>query len=192
MISGSLVTVIKKILKIARKENLDIAFMGGMAVSAWGNPRATYDINCLLGVASGEFEKFMAAMKKEGFQCDEKNIMRAIGGLSFVTLVYPGKKQGGIHVDVFLAGQGFATSVLSRKKKIKIWDSEIPLISPEDLILYKLIARREKDLEDVQDVLVAQRNALNICYLRKWAEKLGVAVFLNDELRSSRRENSES
>jgi len=88
---------------------------------------------------------------------------------------YPTGKEG-IYIDVFIARGEFAHSVLFRKRKIKVWDLELPLISPEDLILYKLISRRHRDLEDVRDILEAQKGKLDIRHMKKWGEIGGSGI----------------
>lgn len=55
------------------------------------------------------------------------------------------------------------------------------VVSPEDLILLKLIASRPRDIADVFDVLLAQ-GQLDEEYLRNWANQLGVTSRLDDVL----------
>jgi len=49
----------------------------------------------------------------------------------------------------------------------------------------KLLANRPKDRVDVSDILFVQAT-LDEAYLRRWAAKLGIAVELEDALRSNR------
>jgi hypothetical protein len=55
------------------------------------------------------------------------------------------------------------------------------LVSAEDLILFKLVAARPRDLLDVQDVLFTQ-GELDEPYLRRWAGPLGVEAKLDEVL----------
>jgi hypothetical protein len=48
------------------------------------------------------------------------------------------------------------------------------IVSPEDLILLKLLARRPRDLSDVGDVLFMS-GQLDETYMRHWAAELGIA-----------------
>jgi len=61
---------------------------------------------------------------------------------------------------------------------------KIPVISPEDLILYKLLSRRERDMDDIRDILSLQKRNIDINYMKKWAEELGVKAFLEDDLKT--------
>jgi hypothetical protein len=54
-------------------------------------------------------------------------------------------------------------------------------VSPEDLILLKVVAARPRDLGDIEDVLFAQSD-LDETYMRRWAKELGVAEKLEEVL----------
>lgn len=185
MIASHLKETVEKIAAIARENGLDLVFMGGIAVSAWGIPRATYDVDLLLDVGMDGVKKFLKVMAREGLTGETKKAIHTIKGLSYMTLTEVEIKRHKMHVDVFLAKGEFAHSVLARKRIVRIGTLAIPLISPEDLIIYKLIARRERNLEDIQDILAAQKKKLDIAYIGEWAEKTGVAAFWKDELNSS-------
>ena len=68
-------------------------------------------------------------------------------------------------VDVFLAELDFQEVVLSRKRRIDAEGRDIWLVSPEDLVLFKLMAGRPRDLGDVTDVLFIL-GSLDEIYLR--------------------------
>jgi hypothetical protein len=57
---------------------------------------------------------------------------------------------------------------------VKLFGSEVWVVSAEDLILYKLVAYRYKDLGDAEAVLVRRRGQLDLDYLRTWANEIGV------------------
>ena len=50
---------------------------------------------------------------------------------------------------------------------------DVWLVSPEDLVLLKLISHRPRDMSDIADVLFTQ-GQLDAAYLRHWAGELGV------------------
>lgn len=57
------------------------------------------------------------------------------------------------------------------------------IISPEDLILVKLQSGREKDTEDIREIIL-ENISVSFKYLRSWAKLLKVDTFLRDELES--------
>jgi hypothetical protein len=60
-------------------------------------------------------------------------------------------------------------------------EQQVSLVTAEDLILFKLIASRPRDLIDVQDIFFTQGD-LDEAYMRRWATELGVAEKLEEVL----------
>ena len=70
----------------------------------------------------------------------------------------------------------FDRSALKRRRRITIYDLPVWVASPEDLVIYKLVSGRDRDLVDIRAIFKRQR-PLDGAYLRKWAgwwEKEGV------------------
>lgn len=72
--------------------------------------------------------------------------------------------------------------MISRRVAADVEGTRFWLVSPEDLILLKLIASRPRDLADIGDVLFTQRQ-LDEGYMRHWASELGVLPRLEEILR---------
>lgn len=58
------------------------------------------------------------------------------------------------------------------------------VISPEDLLLYKLVAYRNKDRAAIERLLAIQ-SALDWEHVRRWAARLGVTSRLEEALREA-------
>lgn len=86
----------------------------------------------------------------------------------------------GIDIDVFLAESEFQESLLARRSQHDIGGRLVWLVSPEDLIVLKAPANRDRG--DIQDVLFMQ-GELDRVYMRHWAEKLGASRSLEESLR---------
>ncbi len=86
-----------------------------------------------------------------------------------------------IDVDVFLTHSKFQQSLMTRRCAVTLEQREVWLVSPEDLLLLKLVAGRPRNKIDVQDLLFTL-GQLDEAYLEKWAAKLGVADALQQAL----------
>ena len=186
MTKNLLTEVVKKIGKICGEENVKVVFMGGIAVGVYGLPRATFDVDCLGLISDDSLSRLLGELKKNGFTFDIQQPVKTINGKPFITLMYSKYK---IYVDIFIAQSDFYKKIITRARSIKFAAAKIRIIAPEDLILMKLQARREKDLDDVRGILQENRGKLDFAYLQSWAKKLEVDLFLRDELASLR--NSE-
>ncbi|MBU1599834.1 nucleotidyltransferase [bacterium] len=181
MIANYLLDTISKILKVTQICEMPIMFMGGIAISVWAEPRATYDVDGVVDIS--DLERFLQGVLQEGFVYDKSMPVKMIQGMSFITLVYPADNNK-IYVDLFLAKSQYAKVALARRKEIALNTLRIPVIAPEDLILYKLLSGRDRDIEDVREILLVFKDRLDVEYIRKWADELSVLAFLEDELSS--------
>jgi len=181
MIKNLLVEIIEKLYKICRREKIEIVFTGGIAVGVYGIPRATYDVDGIALIGEEKIKGVLSALKKEGFKHDPKKPVKAIQGMPFVTLVYSKYK---IYVDLFLARDKFQREIISRSRVFPFNRIRIKVVSPEDLILIKLQAGRERDIEDIRGIISESQSKLDFGYLKNWAKKLGVDLFLRDEFES--------
>ena len=86
-----------------------------------------------------------------------------------------------IAADIFLAESDYQRSVVNRRTMYPVEDIEAWVVSPEDLILLKLIAGRPRDLADVYDLLFLP-GELEVSYMRNWAGELGVSDKLDQAL----------
>ena len=70
---------------------------------------------------------------------------------------------------------------MRRRRSHDLDGQRIWFVSPEDLILLKVVAARPRDLGDIEDVLLAQ-STIDEAYMRRWAKELGVAEKLEEVL----------
>ena len=78
----------------------------------------------------------------------------------------------------------YQKAAFSRRRSAKLLGRDVWTIGPEDLILHKLVAGRERDLADVAEILALTRD-LDMAHLRRWAGTLVVTGLLEDRLRRS-------
>lgn len=61
-------------------------------------------------------------------------------------------------IDVVIAASSLHTEFLERRRLVALGGVRVPMISPEDLVVTKVLAGRPKDLEDVRGVLLEQHD----------------------------------
>lgn len=86
----------------------------------------------------------------------------------------------GLGLDVVLAGPGLEDLFLERAVAIDVAGTLVPFISPEDLIVTKVLAGREKDLEDVRGVLSERGATLDVDRIRETLRLLEEALGQSD------------
>jgi len=158
----------KLLLKVAPiLEALNISYFvtGGFAVSVWGRPRATFDIDIVVKLIEPKVDSLARALRKisEAGYISEYAAREAIERKSEFNFIDP---ETGLKVDFWIT-KGDEKSTMEFKRRIT------KKISPEDLILSKLEWYKQTEssrhLEDIESTLKISK--VDVKYIKKWAEK---------------------
>jgi hypothetical protein len=142
----------------------ECAAYGGLVLGMYGEPRETRDADfAAMGV---DVERARLALSDLGVDvviafsnvrfggCDVSRLSLVGGGqVNTVDLVTPRSSR-------------FARSVLRRAVTGSLRDREIRATSPEDFVILKVLATRERDLEDAHSVIETQRTRLDEALIR--------------------------
>ena len=144
--------------------------IGALALSAWGQPRATKDIDLLMLLDEASQEELLRRLASRGFLKDEawsKHNPMLQG--TMVRL-----QSGDVPIDLLVPRDAQEEEALNRRRMIEVEGLSLWTVSPEDLVLMKLKAGRPYDFGDVVTVIVRQGNALDLEYMFRWARRLGI------------------
>lgn len=146
---------------------------GAQAASVWGRPRLTTDVDITIELQPQRIAELLLAARKAGLVPREAEVE----ALAEQTRVVPLRavKQD-IPVDLVLAGSGLEARFLDRARNVSFGKARIPFISPEDLILTKVLAGRSKDLDDVVGVLHQRLDELDLDYVRGTLREIEEAI----------------
>lgn len=154
---------------------ISYAVMGGIAIRAYGIPRPTHDIDFTLAIERENLPSLFKAVSDLGYTVPEGYTggwVDQVAGMPLVKCRFY-MAGNGIDIDIFLAESAFQKELLSRRRRESVDDYVLWLVSPEDLILLKLLANRPRDIADIGDVLFTQ-GQLDEAYMRTWANQIGV------------------
>ncbi len=79
-----------------------------------------------------------------------------------------------VRVDIMLALIPYQLEALKRRVYLKIFNIKMPVLTPEDLIIHKLISNRSIDVQDVEHIFKYNIKHLDLNYLLKWAKNWGI------------------
>ncbi len=165
------------------------AVMGGIAASSWGMPHYTHDVDIAVGLDAASAVSILRRLADAGFIVPDEVLRGWSDGLAgtrkFTVSKFVGENVW--DVDVFLEESEFLRSVMSRRTTVDLDGRLTPLVTPEDLILFKLLAWRPKDQGHLDDLLLVV-GPLDDAYLAAWADRLGVRDRLEEQWRRSGRE----
>jgi len=158
-------------LETARLEGLVEAFalIGGFAVSAWGIPRATKDIDFAIAIGSGNphtLASFLGGRFEPGEPDDPlKGVLHSSIHIGSVSI--------SLHLILFLSS---LTGITFRNvETLSVMDHLVPVVSWQGLIILKLSGRGPQDKLDVQQILQMRHPRLNDPkQIEEMAESLGI------------------
>jgi predicted nucleotidyltransferase len=146
----------------------DYLLYGGLAAALWGEPRYTEDVDFVLFVAERHAYKFLREAAKHGFAVEEDLAIQQIQVSGWSRLPF-GDRKSPWHLDLTLGDSPFDKSALGRRKPVQLFEREVWIASPEDLLVYKLVSWRDRDVMDVH-AIVKRQKSLDLAYLKKWVQ----------------------
>lgn len=126
------------------------AVIGGIAVIAWGFARFTGDIDCAIAASREEARALMTAFERQGFSARTDDAV-AFAEENLVLLLRHVETQ--VDVDVSLAQLAFEGAALARAVERPFGVVQVRVPQVTDLLVYKLVAGRPKDLQDAEELL---------------------------------------
>ena len=143
-------------------ESLGIPYMliGGLAVSAWGEPRATLDADFMVWTEPDDFERTVLRLC-EGFQCLTRDPIEFVRSAR----VLPVRSAQGTRMDIVFGSLPWEREAIARAQPKELSGKNVTVASVEDLIVMKLFSEREKDADDARRLLIRFSGELDQAYL---------------------------
>ena len=173
-----------KISSILDKLQIPYAITGGMAVSVWGRPRYTHDIDIIVKLVS----KNIRVLAKELLDVDkdvyvsEETIKQALENGGEFNFIHPAS---GLKVDFWVVDNKSDKKEIERGIRKEIENCKINFVSPEDLILSKLVwyemSQSTRQLEDIESVLRISK--VDLKFVKDLAKKQGTIKILEKLLK---------
>jgi Nucleotidyl transferase AbiEii toxin, Type IV TA system len=127
------------------------ALIGGFAVSAWGIPRATHDIDFVLALGSAEAASLAAHLHAEFHAGESDDPLRGVFRMS-VTVDHLS-----VPVQLVLLPPAWNTVVFAHVESLPVFGCTVRVVSWQALILLKLYAGGPQDLLDARQILAVRQ-----------------------------------
>lgn len=155
-----------------QRAGIPSAVIGGLALSIWGEPRATRDVDVrvLLGREEAARLVMLLADTYVPLADDPLETLQKMGFL-FV------QDPAGVRLDLLLADTEFDREVVRRARPIEVASDRVVYVcSAEDLLIYKLISTRPRDYEDAVSIIHRQGDSLDDQYVEHWLRQFERAL----------------
>lgn len=152
---------VKRVAKLLDEAKIPYAITGALAVGYYGVPRTTYDVDVIVSVNKSQNKKLMDQARKSGFNFHELEVLK-LAEIGNVVMMWAPE---GYKIDFWLAKTNRDKAAITRRRKATVFDRSVWMISPEDLIVSKLLTGRPRDLGDIVGILTRQKGKLDKKYL---------------------------
>ena len=151
---------------LCRRKGLEYAVFGGIASILYGSGRTTIDIDLIVAVEIDALEDVYQSVLEE-FHPVKKQSLEFFKTYFVLPVVH---RRLGTKVDISAALSVFERDAIKRGQRLRFGLVEASFCTPEDLIMFKLVANRERDILDVKDIVSRMRSTLDEEYLRTRAK----------------------
>ena len=160
-----------EIAAVLESMRIDYMIVGGIANAVWGEPRATIDVDVTVVVENPGLSAAIAGLGRSFNAAvpDPQTLVRR-------TRVLPLDTADGIRIDVIFALLSFERDAVHRATRVPFGDRDVCIVTPEDLLLMKIISDRPRYLADAEALTRRRADTVDRAYLepriREFAQSL--------------------
>lgn len=156
--------ILQKIGTALDQRSIPYMIIGGQAVLLYGEPRLTRDIDITLGVGIENLPLILEIAEELNLKILPNNVDEFVKRTMVLPLL---ENNMGIRVDFIFSYTPYERQAIERGRKVKIREVFVNFASAEDVIIHKVFAGRDRDIEDVRSILL-KNPSLDIAYIKEW------------------------
>ena len=163
---------------------------GAIAEWAWGEPRATQDLDLVVKIPIKSINKLSKELEKRDMLVPAEIILDAVVEDRADIPINAIHMYSGLKADLYPVREGdeLRQSAFQRREKVDYGPpiGKVYIHSPEDLILYKLmyfgLSQQSKHSRDIAAILKSKKNELDMDYIEQWSARLGLSLLWKEML----------
>jgi len=165
-LAGDLVAAVEILGEVFENRGVRYALLGGLATMLRGRPRFTQDVDVLLEVPQLALPGLLDELVDRGFSLDRETVIR-----QFVEQHMTAFRYGVVRIDWLKPVLPLYAHALAAATKLPWGDKHaLRVLTPEGLIVTKLVAFRPQDQEDIRTLLAANADEIDADLIRReWA-----------------------
>jgi hypothetical protein len=147
--------------------------IGGIAVIARGVPRLTRDIDATVAAAGTDLDALLEALAGKRI---EPRIPDATAFARETQVLLLEHRPSGVEIDLSLAWLPFELEAIAAAEPITLHGAKARVARAEDLIVYKVVAWRPQDQQDVERLLALHAGSIDLGRVRRLVGELANAI----------------
>src|SRR6266540_6422063 len=179
----SFVAVVKATERSLRAARVEHVFVGALAVSAFGVPRTTTDVDVIVEYGEEDAPRMAESFRRQSFKVRMKDLRDARAEGAHCTVH---DTLSAFHVDIAPAARPQTKDAIRHFVRVRWRGSMLPIAGPEHTIVMKLVYGSEQDIEDAMRIYQRNRPHLDLERMREFARARGVSANLRGLKRKAR------
>jgi hypothetical protein len=176
---------LSRLVSLLREADVPFMVTGSLASTAYGEPRATRDVDIVIDPAPAGLDALISLLRPEFYVSADaaRDALRERGMFNVIHL------ETGWKVDLIVRkDRPFSREEFARRRPAHLFGSDVFVVSPEDSLLSKLEwAQKGGSEQQLRDAAgIAARTPLDSAYLHRQAAALGITDLLERVLSGSR------
>jgi hypothetical protein len=160
----ALLRALEALVAALRETGAPAMIVGGIAVIARGVPRHTVDIDATIWAEDLPVDRLLAVLAAH------RIVSRIADPIPFARarqVLLLRHEPSGTPLEVILASLPFEREALGRATPVDFNGVVAPVATAEDLVVYKAVAWRPRDQDDIERLLVLHGRAMNLARVRE-------------------------
>ncbi len=171
-----MIEFLKVLVSYFDENKIPYMLSGSVAMSIYALPRFTRDFDFIVHLQPKDIPDLLEQFK-DNYYCDEDAVKEAIANKGMFNII---DHKSSYKADfMILKNEPYRLVEFERRKPISFLGMEIFLVSPEDLLISKLIwIQQSKSALQIEDIkALASINILDRDYIDKWVLSLKLNTF---------------
>ena len=164
---------LQDVAKVIDQHEGRAAIIGGIAVIARGVPRLTRDIDVAIAGEDISVPDLAAELSKAGIV---PRIADAVAFAEESQVLLARHSESRVDVDVCRAWLPFELEALAAASSESLGGVRTSIAQPDDLIIFKAVAWRPQDQQDVERLLALYGSRIDLPRIRRHVKELGEAL----------------
>jgi hypothetical protein len=168
--------ILKLVASRLNTAEVDYMLSGSVALTFYGKPRMTRDIDIVIVLPPREIDRFVKIFEPD-FYIDRDMVEDAVRNQSMFNIIH---LETVIKVDFIIRKtQEYRILEFSKRKKMQLEEQEVSVVSLEDLIISKIYWAKDSFSEmQIKDIVSLLGLDVDMVYVQDWCARLGLDLIL--------------
>jgi hypothetical protein len=171
-----IIRLLQRVTHLLDEAGIQYMLSGSIALNRYTIPRMTLDIDMVIELNVNNLESFLK-LWGENYYLNPATVRQEVKRTGMFNII---DYESGFKIDFIVRkNTNYRLLEFQRRKKEKINDVEVWMVSPEDLIISKLewiqLLQSDKQMEDIRNL--RSLPGIDLDYIKNWCKKLNLNTF---------------